>query len=96
MADTSACNVEATTPNEGTWSETKAAGIQTIRGLALRAVANKLPLHRRHIRSDAKFASGMTLEAAGQRIPGFNRSEIPVTTRRTGPRGQPASNPDMG
>eukprot|EP00972_Heterocapsa_arctica_P055764 8225867-Heterocapsa_arctica.AAC.1 len=36
---------------------------------ALRAVANKLPLHRRHIRSDAKFASGMTLEAAGQRIP---------------------------
>eukprot|EP00972_Heterocapsa_arctica_P064535 9523158-Heterocapsa_arctica.AAC.1 len=56
---------------------------------ALRAMANELPLHRRHIRSDAKFASGMTLEAAGQRLPGFNRAEIPVATRRTGPRGQP-------
>eukprot|EP00972_Heterocapsa_arctica_P066207 9766234-Heterocapsa_arctica.AAC.1 len=33
---------------------------------ALEAVKNRLPLQRSRIRSDAKLASGMGLEAAGQ------------------------------
>eukprot|EP00972_Heterocapsa_arctica_P026443 3894755-Heterocapsa_arctica.AAC.1 len=37
--------------------------------LALEAVENRLPLQRSRIRSDVKFASGMGLEAAGQRLP---------------------------
>eukprot|EP00972_Heterocapsa_arctica_P113747 16438858-Heterocapsa_arctica.AAC.1 len=38
----------------------------------------------------------MTLEAAGQRLPGFNRSEITVAIRHAGPRGQPVLAPAMG
>eukprot|EP00972_Heterocapsa_arctica_P100712 14848682-Heterocapsa_arctica.AAC.1 len=47
-----------------------------------------MALQRSRIRSDAKLASGMGLEAAGQRIPGFNRDHIPVGLRLTGFRGQ--------
>eukprot|EP00972_Heterocapsa_arctica_P060721 8957889-Heterocapsa_arctica.AAC.1 len=44
---------------------------------ALQAVGNHQPLRRSHIRSDATFASGMGLEAAGRRVPGFERNAIP-------------------
>eukprot|EP00972_Heterocapsa_arctica_P087960 12970244-Heterocapsa_arctica.AAC.1 len=70
MADISAWIVEIILPNVGIWSRTISCRDPDNKGnAALRAVGNKLPLHRRHIRSDAKFASGMTLEAAGQRLP---------------------------
>eukprot|EP00972_Heterocapsa_arctica_P058380 8613647-Heterocapsa_arctica.AAC.1 len=36
---------------------------------ALQAVQNRQPLKCSHIRSDAKAASGMGLEAAGRRLP---------------------------
>eukprot|EP00972_Heterocapsa_arctica_P087851 12956163-Heterocapsa_arctica.AAC.1 len=55
-----------------------------------------MPLKRSRIRSDAKLASGMGLEAAGRRLPGFDRNTIPVGTRQTGSRGQDVMPADMG
>eukprot|EP00972_Heterocapsa_arctica_P055108 8127841-Heterocapsa_arctica.AAC.1 len=59
-------------------------------------MGKNLPLQRSRIRSDAKLASGMGLEAAGQRMPGFNRDHIPVALRLIGFRGRPIGPADMG
>eukprot|EP00972_Heterocapsa_arctica_P068999 10196835-Heterocapsa_arctica.AAC.1 len=38
----------------------------------------------------------MGLEAAGRRLPGFDREAIPFGTRHTGPRGHAVGHADMG
>eukprot|EP00972_Heterocapsa_arctica_P061430 9060205-Heterocapsa_arctica.AAC.1 len=78
MADIFAWTAASTTQNEGTlYTKNTCTGAPNRKGhAALQAVGNHQPLRRSHIRRDAKLASGMGLEAAGRRLPGFDRNVI--------------------
>eukprot|EP00972_Heterocapsa_arctica_P115787 16449716-Heterocapsa_arctica.AAC.1 len=56
---------------------------------ALQAVANSTPLRRSHIRSDAKLASGMGLEAGDVASLGLTETSSPWESGQPAPEGRP-------